>query len=149
MNDISKQICPNCAAQLPPQASFCPHCAQSLIPVKTIRSPSLLWKKLLYLGGAAAALALLLLGIASYLLPQTYDGLGQVIYTDADGTYQLLLACSNNRFAPEAEITQEAEVNGEYRMPSRLFINHVDTGANAGQIFLQKVDSVSAQFLTL
>ena len=32
-------------------------------------------------------------------------------------------------------------------MPSRLFINHVDTGANAGQIFLQKVDSVSAQFL--
>lgn len=147
MNDISKQICPNCAAQLPPQASFCPHCAQSLIPVKTIRSPSLLWKKLLYLGGAAAALALLLLGIASYLLPQTYDGLGEVIYTDEDGTYQLLLACSNNRFAPEAEITQEAEVNGEYRMPSRLFINHVDTGANAGQIFLQKVDSVSAQFL--
>ena len=98
------------------------------MPVKTIRSPSLLWKKLLYLGGAAAALALLLLGIVSYLLPRTYDGLGQVIYTDEDGTYQLLLACSNNRFAPEAEVTQKAEVNGEYRMPSRLFINHVDTG---------------------
>ena len=147
MNDLSKQICPHCAAQLPRQASFCPHCAQSLISAKAIRSPSRLWKKLLYLGGAAAALALLLLGIASSLLPRTYDGLGQVIYTDEDGTYQLLLACSNNRFAPEAEITQEAEVNGEYRMPSRLFINHVDTGANAGQIFLQKVDSVSAQFL--
>ena len=30
-------------------------------------------------------------------------------------------------------------------MPSRLFINHVDTGANAGQMFLQKVDTVSAE----
>ena len=32
-------------------------------------------------------------------------------------------------------------------MPSRLFINHVDTGANAGQMFMQKVDDVSAEIL--
>ncbi len=147
MNDTLNQICPRCRAQLPPQAAFCPHCAQSIVSAKAIRVPSVRWKKILYLGVAAVALAALILGIVFYFLPRTYDGLGQVIYTDQDGTYQLLLACSNERFTPDAEITQEAEVNGEYRMPSRLFINHVDTGANAGQIFLQKVDSVSAQFL--
>lgn len=147
MSELSKRACPRCGSQLPRQAAFCPHCAQSLIPAKTMQPPSFLWKRILYLGGAAACFAALLLGIVFYFLPRTYDGVGEVVYTDEDGTYQLLLACSNERFTPQGEITQEAEANGEYRVPSRLFINHVDTGANAGQMFLQKVDSVSAQFL--
>lgn len=139
--------CPHCGATLPRNVSFCPHCARSLVSVQTIRGPSWFWRKFLCLAGAGAAATALILGIVFYFQPRTYDGFGQVTYTDGDGTYQLLLAFSNDRFAPEAGIAVEAETDGEYRMPSRLFINHVDTGANAGQIFLQKVDSVSAQFL--
>lgn len=147
MNDASKQTCPHCGAELPPQASFCPHCAQSLISPKKVQVPFRFWKKILYFGGAAAAIAAVALGIFFYLQPRTYDSFGEVMYTDEDGTYQILVACSNNRFTPQGEVTTQGEVEEQYRMPSRLFINHADTGANAGQIFLQKVDSVTTQFI--
>lgn len=143
----AQKSCPHCGAPLPEQAAFCPYCVQSVRDRKTVAPPSHLWRKLLrtalVLFVAAAATA----GLCAHFRPDSYDAYGQVTYTDADGTYQLLVSFQNERFTPQPEITEQAELDGEYRMPSRLFINHMDTGANAGRMFLQKVDHVTTRFL--
>lgn len=139
--------CPHCGALLPEQAAFCPYCAQSVRARKTVVPPVHLWRKTLRPALVLAVLVAAAVGLYTYFSPSTYDAYGQVTYTDDDGTYQLLLSFQNERFTPQPEITEQAELDGEYRMPSRLFINHVDTGANAGRMFLQKVAHVTAQFL--
>ncbi len=140
-----QSVCPYCGACLPAEASFCPHCAQMIRARQTVDIPSHLWRKALK--WVAGAVILTALGVGVYLgfTPSTYDAYGEVTYTDADGTYQLLLTFQNERFTPQPEITEQAELDGEYRMPSRLFINHVGTGANAGMMFMQKVDTVCAE----
>lgn len=139
--------CPHCKSPLPEHASFCPYCAQSVRPRRSVKPPSHLWGKALRWGlGVCLALAAVA-AVVVPRLPKTYDAYGEVLYTDADGTYQLLVADSNDRFAPKEEISLDAEPSQEYRTPSRLFINHVDSGANAAQIFMQKVDAVSAQLV--
>ena len=146
MDEIRK-ACPFCGASLPEEASFCPCCAQNIRPRRTIKVPTHLRRKVLKLVLGLIVAAAVAAGAYLHLAPATYDGWGEVTYTDDDGTYQLLLSFRNERFTPQPEITEQAEVKGEYRMPSRLFINHVDTGANAAQIFMQKVDTVDAQIL--
>lgn len=140
-----RSACPYCGASLPAEAAFCPHCIQSIRSRQALKVPSHLWRKTLKWAVGAVVLAAVALGLYRYVAPATYDAYGEVTYTDADGTYQLLLTFRNERFTPQPEITEQAEQDGEYRMPSRLFINHVDTGANAGQMFLQKVDTVCAE----
>ena len=147
MSDRLSGTCPRCGAPLPEQAAFCPHCAQTLRAQRELRAPSVGWKRALFRAGVAAAAAAGALAVFFLLQPRTYDALGQLTYTDDDGTYQLLLAASNDRFTPQGEIVHQAERDMEYRMPSRLFINHVDTGVNAGQAFLQKAESVSTQII--
>ena len=141
------RICPHCGVSLPEEASFCPYCARSVLTRRKIAPPPQRWKKLARLGGVAVLLAAVVLGGFLFFRPRTYDAYGEVTYTDSDGTYQLLLAFQNDRFTPQAECTEQAELDGEYRIPSRLFINHVDTGANAGQMFLQKVAWVSSELI--
>lgn len=145
--DAIRKTCPFCGASLPEAASFCPCCAQNIRPRRRVTAPTHLRRKALKLVMGLMIVAAVAAGAYLRLTPDTYDGWGEVIYTDDDGTYQLLLSFQNERFTPQPEITEQAEVNGEYRMPSRLFINHVDTGANAGQIFMQKVDTVDVQIL--
>ena len=144
MSDARK-ACPHCGAPLPEKASFCPYCAENIRARQGAAVPFHLWRKALKWTAAAVLLAAVAVGLYLWVTPDTYDAYGQVTYTDADGTYQLLVTFQNERFTPQPEITEQAEQDGEYRMPSRLFINHVDTGANAGQMFLQKVDTVSAE----
>lgn len=139
--------CPRCGAALPAEASFCPHCAETLRPRKPASPPAVFPRRRFLWGGAALMLLAAAAALMLSLAPDTYDGLGQVLYTDDDGTYQLLVTPENNRFTPQAEVSSDAEEGQAYRIPSRLFVNHVDSGANAGQMFLQKVDSVSTQIL--
>ena len=142
-----KKSCPRCGASLPEDAAFCPHCAKTVRPRKSVSPPRVFPRRLFLLCAAAALLLLTAAGVALSCAPDTCDGWGEVFYTDQDGTYQLLVTTGNDRFTPQAEVSSDVEEGQAYRIPSRLFINHVDSGANAGQMFLQKVDSVSAQFL--
>ena len=146
MDKLTK-VCPHCGALLPEAASFCPRCARSVRSRSPIAPPSYLWHKLLRPAIALALLLAVCLGLYLYFRPKAYDAYGEVTYTDADGTYQLLLSFQNDRFTPQPELTEQGEVDGEYRMPSRLFINHVNTGFNAGQMFMKKVTSVRTTFL--
>lgn len=139
--------CPHCKRPLPEHASFCPYCAQSVRPRRPIKPPSHLWGKALRWGlGVCLALAAVA-AVVVPRLPKTYDAYGEVLYTDADGTYQLLLSAVSDRFTPMPEIREKAELDMEYRVPSRLFINHVGTGVNAGPMFMQKVAFISTEFI--
>lgn len=89
------------------------------------------------------------IGIYLSSRPQVYDAQGEVIYTDRSGTYQLVLAWPENRYEPAYEVYQNAELDGQYRFPVRLYINHIDSGADAGKLFLQKVNRVTAEFIQL
>ena len=139
--------CPYCGAPLPEEASFCPHCAKSinrrsqpqkppLIPVKVLRG--------ILLCGVLAVLAGVL-----YLStrPQTVEGMGEVYYTDDDGTYQLVTNVTQDRYTPLPEFETTAGMEDSYRFPSVLYINHMDTGADASGVFLQKVEKAEVTIL--
>ena len=84
--------CINCGAKLPDDASFCPHCAQSQIEKVEVLSPRL-WRKKALIGAVCVALiAVTALACALYHRPKSYEGGASVVYTDEDGTYELLVA---------------------------------------------------------
>ena len=136
------KTCPNCGAPLPEEASFCPACARSVGRRTRLRVPALRSRGwVMRLAAAlviAAALAAAGSAAAFFLLrPQVYDAMGEVIYTDRDGTYQLLLAWPEDRYQPVPTIAQQVEEGGEYRYPSRLYINSVESGDNMSSLFLR------------
>ena len=154
MPDKAFVSCPHCGSQLHPDASFCPYCARTVNERQELSPPALSWRRALRRALPILAVLLLLAaaGTGWYLStrPQVYDdgGTGEVIYTDEDGTYQILLSWRNTPYEPAPVITQTAEQDEEYTFPVCLFIHHKDTGANAGGIFLRKVASVTAEFDT-
>ena len=140
--------CPHCGASLPDAAVFCPHCAKS-VNRRTILQPPR------YIPGRVLRSALVLLAVLALVLtawlctrPKVYDnGTAEVIYTDRDGSYQLLLNYFGNRFQPMTDYAEEVEEGTTSNKPSRLFINHVDTGVNAKETFCRKIDSIAVEFL--
>ena len=143
-----QKICPHCGAQLPDMVSFCPHCAQSVTQRREFRPPRRLPRRVLR--GALLVLVLGTLALSAWLYtrPKVYDnGTAEVIYTDRDGSYQLLLNYFGNRFQPMTDYAEEVEEGTTSNKPSRLFINHVDTGVNAKETFRRKIDSIAVEFL--
>ena len=147
MNEEIKS-CPHCGAQLPAGASFCPHCAQTISERNEITPPRHVTRRALY----SALMVLLILAVAlaawTYTRPKVYDnGTAEVIYTDDDGSYQLLAGFGSDRFRPAHEMTETVEEGMDYRMPSRLYVNHADAGENAKEAFFQKVEGVAVELL--
>ena len=143
-----QKTCPHCGAQLPDAASFCPHCAQSVTQRRELHPPRRLPRRVLR--GALLVLVLGALAVTAWLYtrPKIYDnGTAEVIYTDSDGSYQLLAGFVSDRFRPAHEMTGTVEEGVDYRMPSRLYVNHVDTGVNAKEAFFRKVEDVTVELL--
>lgn len=139
-------ICPHCGAQLHENASFCPYCANETNQRTQLTPPTPFPKKILYLLIILSLLFAAVSGIFFLTRPATYDGQAEVMYKDNNGEYQLLLGYSNDRYTPVPEITQNAEKGEQYRFPVCLFINHEESGANAKEVFLKKVESITAEF---
>ena len=139
--------CPHCGSELPEGASFCPHCAQSINDRTEPTPPRPLPRKILY--GVIAVVVIAAVALGAWLInrPRTYEGVGEVIYTDEDGTYQLVLKSSSGRYEPITQVDQNPEEEMDYRFPLRLYINHKDSGADASGVFLQKVESATAEFM--
>lgn len=133
--------CPFCGALLPEEASFCPRCARSINRRSEVKPPARIPARVL----RAALLLILVLIAGGFLIfstrPKTYDAFGEVNYTDRDGTYQILINVSNDRYRSMTSVHQDYGDEDRYRFPLRLYINHRDTGADAGGIFWGKVKS--------
>ncbi len=144
-----QRSCPYCGAVLPEEASFCPFCAQSVNRKNSARFPRC-WNRKKRLAGAVL---LVLAGLAlwgwSVSRPQVYDNGGpEVLYTDRDGTYQVLAGWMNDRFQPAEMVYQPVEERDiHYTFPQCLFVNHPDSGVNAQEEFLTKVARVTASFV--
>ena len=134
--------CPHCGAPLPAESSFCPHCATDIHPRKQAKTATPLLKKLLLGLLALAVLAAVGLGLWLAFAPKTYDGYGEVRY----GDWQILLALNADSYAPAPEVTIPGEPEGQYRVPSRLFVNDAHTGEDASEAFLAEVEKVTAEF---
>ena len=134
--------CPHCGAPLPAESSFCPHCATDIHPRKQAKTATPLLKKLLLGLLALAVLAAVGFGLWLAFAPKTYDGYGEVHY----GDWQLLLTQHTDRYTPVPELTIPGEPEGQYRVPSRLFIND-STGNDVSDAFLAEVEEVSAAFI--
>lgn len=140
--------CPHCGAQLPDAASFCPHCAASIHPRTEVKPPRPMPGRALR--NALMALLILAIGLTSWLCtrPKVYDnGTAEIIYTDNDGSYQLLLNYFGDRFQSMTDYSEELEEGTTSNKPSRLFVNHVDTGVNAKEVFLRKVEAINVELL--
>lgn len=133
--------CPHCGADLPENAGFCPHCATDLHPRKKAKKPVPLLKKLLLGLLALAVLSAVGFGLWAAFAPKTYDGYGEVRY----GDYQVLLGAPADRFSPVPEVLTQGEPEGQYRSPSRLFVNDAN-GQDTSDAFLAEVETVTTAF---
>ena len=144
----NRKSCPCCGASVHPLASFCPRCARSVNQRREIKPPWHMPRRALH--SALIAVCILALALAGWLYtrPRVYDnGTAEIIYTDSDGSYQLLLNYFGDRFQPMSDYTEELEEGITSHKSSRLFINHVDTGVNAKEAFLRKVERITVELL--
>lgn len=137
-----EQKCPWCGEVLPEHAAFCPHCARDVHPRREVKKPVPLLKKLLL--GLLALAVVIAVGTGLWLAfgPRAYDGYGEVLY----GDWQVLLTQNVDRYVPAPEMTIPGEPDGQYRVPSRLFVNDIHTGEDASEAFLAQVEAVTAEF---
>ena len=84
-------------------------------------------------------------GVYAVRRPQVYDGVGQMFYTRNGVDYQILVAWPNNRCEPAPDIYQSGKADEPGRWPSRLYVNHRDTGADAWEQFQELVDQVTVE----
>ena len=108
------KTCRNCGAELPEGASFCPHCAQSQIEKAKAAPPHLWRKKALIAAAGVLLLALAVLVCFCATRPKTYEGGATVVYTDQDGSYELLVTFHpddivNNRPVGEKSVSQSTD----------------------------------------
>lgn len=108
------KTCRNCGAELPEGASFCPHCAQSQIEKANAAPPHLWRKKALIAAAGVLLLALAVLVCFCATRPKTYEGGATVVYTDQDGSYELLVTFHpddivNNRPVGEKSVSQSTD----------------------------------------
>ena len=136
--------CPFCGELLPEEAAFCPRCAKSVNQRDPAKKPhptaAKILKWILPVFLAAAVLAVFFL----YSRPKTYEGMGSVTYTDKEGSYQLLLHYFiDQRYSPLAEFETVAGTEERYRFPLWLYVNRQDTGEDAADAFMEKLESAS------
>lgn len=139
--------CPNCGAPIHEKASFCPSCTQSVNPRQEASMPHPLPK---WMRSAAGVLVLLLAVVAAvgYVSrPKTCDGVGELFYTDQDGSYHLTVSKAWDPMQPLGDLEMEEEEGKEFRMPSEIYIFHQEDYSNVAPDFMKKVKSVTAEFL--
>ena len=144
--DGRTKACPSCGASLPGNASFCPHCAQDIHTRRSVQVPVRRWLRPLRWAVVLAGLLLLAALLYDAVTPDVYDAWGELTYTLDGNPYHLVLTFRND-VTPEPECTVKVEEGESYERTSKLFITHVETGADAGRMFDQKIESTYVRLI--
>ena len=139
--------CPSCGASLPEEASFCPHCTRNLRPRQETRVPARWWLRPLRRAGLLLALTLLAVSalfLYEAVTPQVYDAWGELTYR-LNGSEYRLAATFRNDSDPEPEYIVQTIEDWNYDRAAKLFVTHVDSGADAGQVFRQQIQEIQVQ----
>lgn len=136
--------CINCGAELAEGASFCPSCETSQREKRVTVRPRL-WRKkaAVALGcGLVLALAAVIFALSGKAALQTVEGSGSVVYSDGDGTYELILAYHPNAIeagdaAAQRSVTQP--VGETANLPAMLGVRQ-DGKAVDPALFFDKVE---------
>ena len=144
--------CLNCGAELPEGASFCPHCTAIQIEKHPVKPPRLRRKR--WLPGLAAVLALAAALIVFLVLPRpkALEGGAELVYTDRDGTYHVLLSfvsVSGVVREPQPEASSALLPGMENIMPSQLYVYREGTDALVLDEFLDKLESCTVEAIPL
>lgn len=138
------KTCKNCGAELPEGASFCPHCTAVQAEKQTVKPPRR-WRKKALLGLIVLVLLAVVLAVIFLVhRPQTYEGGAEVVYSDREGTYHVLLSFSSGSGVvrqAEPEVDHILPAGMEYALPSQLYIYREDTDELVWEEFMEKVDS--------
>ena len=139
------KTCPHCGAPLPEDAAFCPHCAKSVNQRTEAGPPRPRPVKAILALGILLLIAATVTAVWLANRPKTYDSgnTAEVVYTDRDGSYHLVIGYDENPNQPVPEYHTYVWDGDIGRTPSRLFIRRMDNGENAAAEFMEKVDSVS------
>ena len=89
--------CPFCGVPLPNEAVFCPSCAKSINDRIHPGNPRYFPRRFLKIALGIFLTVTVCAGIFLLTRPKTYSGIGEVTYTDQDGTYQILTNVSTDR----------------------------------------------------
>ena len=139
--------CSYCGAELPEKASFCPHCAQSQIEKAEVKPPRL-WRKKAFLAVSCVLIAAMVILACTYAnRAKTYEGGANVVYTDKDGAYELLVTfhpddIANNR--PVRTKTVSLSTNEFSSMTAMLGVYHNGELADT-EAFFEKVESCTLE----
>ena len=144
--DGRTKACLSCGAALPGNASFCPHCAQAIHTRRSVQVPVRRWLR--PLRWTVILAALLLLGAVLYdaVTPDVYDAWGELTYIMDGNPYPLVLTFRNDP-TPERSCTVKVEEGEAYERTSKLFVTHVETGADAGRMFDQQIESTYVRLI--
>ncbi len=139
------KICSHCGKELPVEAAFCPYCAQSVNQRVKRGAPPPLRKKALRWAALLAVLAVAAVCLWLVTRPQQLEGMGGVLYTDRDRTYQMVVAkdSSNNGVA---SLRQQCEAGEEYRFPLCITVYDSITGENVSYSFREKIAYTEVSF---
>ena len=143
------KTCPCCGTPLHEQASFCPRCATTINERIELVPPKPRPMKALRGCIALLMIAALALGLWLYVRPRTYDAeeTAELLYTDSDGTYQVLLGPGSDRFQPIYWMDEPVQRDYDYRIPVRLYVNHTESGVNAKEVFRNKIESAAVEII--
>lgn len=140
--------CPHCGTLLPEEAAFCPVCVESINERTEPVPPKHISRRTRRRVLAVILAAAVLLGLWLWQRPRTYEGQGEVLYTDRDGTYHLRLAFRADRTEAANLVELPVEPEEDYTAPSRLYVDHEESGAEADSVFRDKIVSAEAAFVT-
>ena len=140
--------CPYCGASLQEEASFCPYCARSINARRQTHPPRHMSGRALQSAGIilGVLILVLLLALWQHFRPKLFDNDStEVVYRSQGVDYQLCIARASAPSTPAKRERSSSMPMGEtYRYFVLVYINEADSGTAAGEAFLERIESVTA-----
>lgn len=145
------KVCPHCSTSIHEKASFCPYCAKSINNRTEVKIPRHISGRVIRNTLIAAVVLALALSGWLYTRPKVYDnGTAEVLYTDKDGTYQIVVGWSNDQFHGADQVFQPVEDSDTlHTFPLCMHVNYPSSGVNAKEEFMAKVERVTTRVTQL